>query len=411
MFKGLLDNPSAFPVQSRDSTLTYEDNDRIPKVVNVVTTAHFLPQELIPGTKKRRYQFALHTLSMCFPVSQFKPSAFSSVIVRLKNDSDYFTCLFFSSGRCVFVRCKSPQHSLYITQQVRLLFNNLRVPIDFGDGSPIRMDVLGKYITLQRWNLENMVMSGNLGFRVCLPKLATVFAGIISYAPKDFPGAWCVVYIKPPSQCRCTKTFKCGCKATVLVFDRGSVIVAGTRTIQEGNSVYYRFSDAMEAFVDDGVEFEKKDRYEARVARFSEYLRAYADAAASQKKQQKKERKRSKINEEEEEDDDEENYDYDEENRVVMETLINDTLEKLNLSLQPFSYREADPSVTDLMKACEGHQLANVRWLLAHDPTSDPHVCDARGKSAWDRCLEFPETDPVRLLVSDFIKTRQAASL
>jgi len=178
--------------------------------------------------------------------------------------------------------------------------------------------------------------------------------------------------------------------------------------------VYYRFSDAMEAFVDDGVEFEKKDRYDARVARFSEYLRAFADAAASQKKQQKKERKRSKINEEEREDENEENdnnYDYDEENRVVMETLINDTLEKLNLSSHPFSYREADPSVTDLMKACEGHQLANVRWLLAHDPTSDPHVRDAQGKSAWDRCLEFPETDPVRLLVSDFIKTRQAASL
>jgi hypothetical protein len=99
LFKGLLEDPSRFPVQYRDHSVTHDNDERIPKVVNVVTTAHFLPQANIPGGKRRRYQFALHTLSMCFPVSQFKPSAFSSVIMRLKNDTDYFTCLFFSSGR------------------------------------------------------------------------------------------------------------------------------------------------------------------------------------------------------------------------------------------------------------------------------------------------------------------------
>jgi TATA-box binding protein (TBP) (component of TFIID and TFIIIB) len=415
LFKGLLDDPSRFPVTYRDHTITHADDERIPRVVNVVTTAHFLPQSNIPGGKRRRYQFALHTLSMCFPVSQFKPSAFSSVITRLKYGDDYFTCLFFSSGRCVFVRCKSPQHSQYVTQQVRLLFNNLRVPIDFGDGSPVRMDVLGKYITLQRWNLENMVMSGNLGFRVCLPKLATMFAGIMSYSPKDFPGAWCVVYIRPQSQCTCTKTFKCGCKATVLVFDRGSVIVAGARTIQDGNAVYYRFADAMQDFVDEAVEFEKKARYAARVERFAEYLKAHADAAAMEAKALQKEKKRARKQrrqEEEEEndddddeDDDEEEDEEDEEQReeedgIVMETLINESLERLQLNTggSPFTYhkKKEDGNNDDgtlLAKACRLGQLRNVEWILNY--YSRDALLPALG-DAWDAVKDLPDTNPIK---------------
>jgi TATA-box binding protein (TBP) (component of TFIID and TFIIIB) len=446
MFQGLLHDPGALPEQYRDHTQTHEDNERIPKVVNVVTTAHFLPQEMIPGTKRRCYQFALHTLSMCFPVSQFKPSAFSSVIIRLTNGTDYFTCLFFSSGRCVFVRCKSPQHSLYVTQQVRTLFNNLRVPLQVGGlrrqpgeggcplegGEEVHMDVLGKYVSLHRWNLENMVLSGNLGFRVSLPKLATVFAGIINYSPKDFPGAWCVVYIRPPSECKCTKTFKCGCRATVLVFDQGSVIVAGTRTVQDGNSVYYRFAHAMDAFVDDGVEFAKKDRYAWRIERFAEYLKAYADTTATARKLQKQERKRArqeerkkrrKMEEDQEQDEEEEGEDEEEDNdndddddddkaqqTLVMETVINESLGRLNMTKSTFSYNP--PPVAEgappppLIAACLRRQFANVQWLLENDP-DQLNVPDAQGKMPWDHVQSWPITDPIRKAIVAAIAAKQ----
>lgn len=299
----------------------------------------------------------------------------------------------------------------------------MRVPIDFGDGSPVTMDVLGKYVSLQRWNLENMVMSGNLGFRVCLAKLATVFAGIMSYSPKDFPGAWCVVYIRPPSQCICTKTFKCGCKATVLVFDRGSVIVAGARTVQDGNAVYYRFADAMEDFVDNAVEFEKKDRYAARVERFAEYLKANADATTMSKKRLQKERKRAKKlqkkqqlleiedddddeeEEEEEEDEVEGKEEADEEQIQVMETLINESLESLHLSTPqtPFAYRkkeeEKDESVSaQLIKACQLGQLSNAQWILKHLPNPLAPT-PSTGKTAWDVVQDLPDTNPIKRVI------------
>jgi len=86
----------------------------------------------------------------------------------------------------------------------------------------------------------------------------------------------------------------------------------------------------------------------------------------------------------------------------VMETLINESLENLQLNTPqtPFTYRkkeeEKDESVSaQLIKACQLGQLSNVQWILTHLPNPLAPT-PTTGKTAWDVVQGLPDTNPIK---------------
>ena len=273
-------DPSQFSVERRigfKGNDAEPDDNSIPRVVNVVTTVYYLPLDRDERSKKRKFHIPLQSLSMHFPVSQYKPSAFSSVIMRIKDGQSLFTGLFFSSGKSVFVKCNSPQHSVYVSQQVRMAMNGIPIIVKHPDSGELVPSTLGQQINYESWNVQNFVLTANLGFNVDLVAMTTFAPDKVKYNPGDFPGAEVEIPVRPASECKCTKVSKCGCKVTILVFDKGSVIVAGPKRVEEGNSAYQRFKKFAELFVDDGAEVQKSDRYQTRIKRLAECLAASKD--------------------------------------------------------------------------------------------------------------------------------------
>lgn len=270
-FKGALVDPSQFEVTRLPLYTNPErSEDRIPRVVNVVSTVYLLPLDIDPVTKKRKYHIPLQTIAAYLPVAQYIHKAFPSVIMRLKDGDSLITMLLFSSGKCVFVKCDSPFHSLYISQQVRLMLSEIPVIYEDSETKVVKHDKLGKFIQFSEWRVQNVVLSIELGFRIKLEELAMYAPDRIKYTPGGFPGAECEVAVR--ETCRCTRRIKCGCTATVLIFDSGSIIIAGTKTIQDGNSVYHRIESVIKDFEDEGMEMEKKDRNRTRIKKLAEIL-------------------------------------------------------------------------------------------------------------------------------------------
>jgi len=328
-YKGLLADPSQFSV-----TREKNDNADIPRVVNVVVTVHYLPLDIDTKTKKRKYGIPLHSVSMHFP-SQYKPSAFSSVIMRLKDGESLFTVLIFSSGKVVLVKCASPEHSTYVSQQIRFALNKVPILIREQETGTLREGFLGEQIDYLSCNVQNFVLTADLGFPVDLVAMNKYAPDKIKYNPGDFPGAEIPMRVR--ADCHCTKDSRCGCMATILVFDRGSVIVAGPKHVEDGNSVYQRFKKFAQQFKDNSVEVQKSERYQTRIRKLAESLSDGKSNVAT--------------SEEEEE---------------SLEFAINDALRLLKLTRfadPPFKFRKSRKNMTNLEFAVETGQYNNAKYL------------------------------------------------
>jgi TATA-box binding protein (TBP) (component of TFIID and TFIIIB) len=282
MFEGVLKNPELFPVPletlpSFKSNIVEisNDYDEIPRVVNIVTTIHYLPIDESSG--KREFYFPLNTLSALFPCCQFKPRAFASLIIRMKDGDSEFTGLFFGSGKGLFVKCTGPFHSMYLSQEIRLALGEIPICVKDVKNNTIIEDKLGKYINFKQWKVQNIVLTANLGFKVNLELLATTFQDKIKYNPTDFPGAQCIVSVKSKNECTCTKKAKCGCLATIIVFEQGAVIIGGTKTVREGNFAYYRFKAFLQDYKKEDFEILDKERYRNRIKNFQKQIQSIND--------------------------------------------------------------------------------------------------------------------------------------
>lgn len=264
-FSGVLYDDWEPPTRRPKVTYVADEDTQCPSVANVVSTVRLL------NKNSGDFRLPLATIASKLPIVQYTPRAFSSVIARFKDGEESFTMLLFSSGKCVIVKCHSPMHSLYTSQRMRLLLSDIDILVKDPETQEIRTEKLGKYIGFHDWRVQNIVLSADLGFQVKLEELASFAPEKIKYNPDGFPGAQCEVQVR--RKCTCSETYKCGCKATVVIFDSGSVIIAGVKSVQEGTIVYRRFARVAGEFEEhDNYQLSKEDRNRSRIRRLAEYL-------------------------------------------------------------------------------------------------------------------------------------------
>jgi TATA-box binding protein (TBP) (component of TFIID and TFIIIB) len=364
-----------------------EERKDIPRVVNVVSTMHILPLEFVstPKGRKRRYALSLPCLSMLLPGSQYAPSKFSSVIMRIKDDKDTFTTSWFKSGKSVIVRAQSPEHSRYISKIATLMLGNLQVLCQEEDGT-IGLKRLGEFVQFSNWKVQNVVLHGNLGMRLKLEELRAAVPDQITYNPHGFPGAKYKLTVK--DTCTCKGKEKCGCLATCVVFDSGAIIIAGSKTAVEGNAVFYRICQELPAYEDDDVAVPKEERWRTRQAKLIEYLARNANPVDKQRQEALKKRRDKKknniadvFNEEEEDFLDELLEEEDEENEIYMSIL-----KQGEDNEEEIEDIEEECVVTEFMKACDQKNLDIVKLFLDSGMGGDPNARDADGNTALDRC-------------------------
>jgi TATA-box binding protein (TBP) (component of TFIID and TFIIIB) len=405
MFSGVLSDCSTFkvdPIVFKDKEEEEEEgegegNSSIPRVVNVVSTVRLTSLNEATG---KPYKLPLQSMSMRFPVMQYSPKAFASLIGRIKDGDKIFTCLFFSSGKAVFVKCLSPNHSINESQKIRRLLNEIEVVMMDTEGR-VYLEKLGNRLDFLEWKIQNVVLSANLGFRIKLEELATVAPHRVKYEPGKFPGAEIDVSVKSRSQCTCTKSKKCGCTVTLLVFEEGAVIVGGSKTAAQGNSVYFRFLSVAKEFRNDGIEYQKKDRYQTRIKKFAELLADVDDITS---------KKEGTFVKEEEEEEQQQHSDLSRaEEEEAVRIAIRDALEMLNISCTKYKFvknidtscnsgsSSSSSSVFDnnittnnlLLEACLRHQIQNAKFLLECNMVTKHDLEETLVK------LKLPETDPI----------------
>jgi TATA-box binding protein (TBP) (component of TFIID and TFIIIB) len=359
MFQGVLKNPGIIqpPVICNSSVVLNGEEDldsEIPRVVNIVTTVHYLPT-----LEKRDFYFPLHTLSVHLPCCQFKPRAFASVIMRMKDGDTEFTGLFFGSGKGLFVKCTGPFHSMYMSQEVRLALSEIPICVKDVQNNSIVQDKLGKYIDYKEWKVQNIVLTANLGFKVNLELLATTYQDKIKYNPSDFPGAQCIVSVKPKDECTCTKKSKCGCMATIIVFEQGAVIIGGTKTVREGNFAYYRFKAFLEHYKKEDIEILEKERYHTRIKNFQKQLQSANDIVPNFDLSPKEEEEGLQL--------------------AIENALKVLNLTKFNDKVQVLKKLEKGQSYFDL--AVQEGQLQNVSYLVENNFVNDKEILESLEKN------------------------------
>jgi TATA-box binding protein (TBP) (component of TFIID and TFIIIB) len=401
MFQGVLFDETLFPVSPIQYTTAEQERAfQIPQLVNVVATFKIT-------IKSPLVKLPLLPLSMAFSSGQLERLKFSSMITRIKDGDKIFTCLLFSSGKAVIVKCLSPYHSLNEAQKVRLLLNEIEVVSSSSwgprgaDDETLRLEKLGGRLEFLDWQIQNFVLSANLGFRIKLEELAAVAPHRVKYEPTKFPGAEISILVKPKSQCKCSKTRKCGCTVTLLVFEGGAVIIGGSKTVPQGNSVYYRFLPVAKEFENTGIEYEKKDRYKTRIKKFQELLQDLDEIQNPAPGDDAPRRPQEVL------------LDRDEEEEALR-VAIHDAMEMLKISCTQFKFeRNIDTTSTKLspnllLEACRRNQLHNVKYMLECRMHSQEHF----EETLETMRREMTETDPILqvLLAAAAASTAAAAS-
>jgi TATA-box binding protein (TBP) (component of TFIID and TFIIIB) len=269
------------------------------------------------------------------------------------------------------------------------MLQNAPVLVRQPDGT-ITQDTLGKYLCLNKWRIENTVLSCNLGMRINLAHLASSAPCKIKYTPGNFPGAEFEMRIVDTQHCTCTRTRKCGCKVKVVCFDSGKINIAGLRDATQGNAVFYTLRSLITEYRDEESVVPKEQRFEARIERFAQYLARNAEQRKEKSATPLKRRKIEQEEEEEEEEHQEEDIPMDlmDEEIQVLQALagtgIEEEEEEEEAEQEPGEPEEEGVKVTHLMRACDKRQVANVRILLEQG-LDNVWAVDENGKTALDR--------------------------
>ena len=260
--------------------------------------------------------------------------------------------------------------------------------------------------------MNNIVLHANLGMRVKLEELAAAAPDRVTYTPGGFPGAQCEIPVK--ETCTCTRLIKCGCKATIVIFDSGSIIIAGVKTVADGNAVYARLIKVMSTFRDDGLIVAKEDRYKTRIERFKAYLSQNATVVdRTRLEKQKKQRQQRKLKKQKKDDD----VDNDEDNEDIFAQValnMDEEDEALQFAIQDATdvlrHRSSlnvveEEDVTDLMRACDTGQFQNVQ-MLVENGLCDVWALDKHGKTALDRIRHSDENGNLVRYLEKTMKTK-----
>lgn len=236
----------------------------VPVIVNMVGTVSFL---------QTPYKLPLEAIAMRLgQCVQYAPKKFAAAIVKIKNINTVSTGLLFESGKMVLVSAMSTEHMRYVSQLIRVMVEQV--------GSFDGRTVFKRAVT------HNIVGSGDLGYRVDLRLLREANPDAVKWEPDLFPAAKCSIWLTQSGKCECSiiaapeenedeelvkflgKVIqkKCPCTIKCLIFDTGTVVMTGGRSVRDMNAVFVRIRQMIPQYKSASqADVAKEDRFETRL--------------------------------------------------------------------------------------------------------------------------------------------------
>jgi|SRR6185295_13863075 len=225
------------PIRKRPQTL---EQQRLPKIVNLVSTVELLPQG-------QGYKLPLHAIARALACAQYAPVLFAANILKFTDSIGDCTPLVFASGKIVVVSGQTPYHTLYMSQLTRFIVEQVRCAMLRPDGSVDPCGSLVGRTIFKDCAIHNIVGHAELGCRINLQAMCEAAPSACKWVPDLFPGLKCRMWLTGSGRCECAKA-KCVCAVKVLVFDTGRIVITGGRSIADVNTIYFRIRAMAPAF-------------------------------------------------------------------------------------------------------------------------------------------------------------------
>jgi TATA-box binding protein (TBP) (component of TFIID and TFIIIB) len=201
-------------------------------------------------------------------VVKYEPKKFAAVIIPLKDRIRATTGLLFNSGKLIIVGASTKHHSLYASQVLRWMVE--QVPAVYrGPEGKLGLYNLENRILFDNWFISNFVGSCTLPYRPNLKVIVTILGELASWNPGLFPGLPLRIWLTPKSDCKCPKKKKnkpCRCRSTVLIFDTGKIVITGCRSFENINKTLYLLNILLSdcSMQDQSAEIPRHQRFEER---------------------------------------------------------------------------------------------------------------------------------------------------
>lgn len=214
---------------------------QLPKIVNVVATANFLP----PG-----YTLPLKSIACSVACAQYAPRMFAACIVRFTGSISACTALLFSTGCVVIVSLRSKEHARHMSQMLRVILE-------------AACPRYARRLCFERCEIHNIVGNADLGYPIDLRAMSEAAPACCKWFPELFPGLECKIWLTENYRCECGKgrrntlsqllpgvgaQRKCSCVVKLLIFDTGRLVITGARRLADVNAVFFRIKVLMEEF-------------------------------------------------------------------------------------------------------------------------------------------------------------------
>jgi len=218
----------------RDTQPIIENSDKVYQtcVTNVQSTTRIVS----PPTK-----LPLQEIAEAYPgMVKYNSKKFAAAIAHAHFGIRVTTCMMYEAGQIVVIGAISLQHSLYAAQMFRLLISTIKAAFYDRALGKIRITSLGPRTQFEGFEVGNIVATSDLPWGVKLKQFRDQMQRDAHYSPERFPGCPFLVWIKPPSACRCEKKQhktkeSCECNVQSSIFDSGSFITTGSKSLQDTN--------------------------------------------------------------------------------------------------------------------------------------------------------------------------------
>jgi len=345
------------------------DQPNRPHIVNVVSTVCILPQ----SATETLYSLPLEEINMKLGCTQFAPRVFAAGIIKFTDVITDITILVFRSGKMVIVSCKTIDHARLWAQFIRILIEQVA-----------GLKLTGRTV-FSNFRIHNIVGHSHLGCKIDLQAMCDAAPACCKWDPSMFPGLKCKIWLTHDYKCGCDrrggsgsarptstltkfigKESKCVCVVKVLVFDEGGIVITGSKTIDNVNSVFYRINQLAPQFEtgkNDAV-IPREDRFYHRLSRM---MVPSGNTGKVVKEVVKKEVKQDDA----------------------MALILAGMASNRKASSVSNASGAGVADTTPLMRMAESNQLDNVLMTLAMDPGQKNDV-DSNGLTALERMKRIP---------------------
>jgi TATA-box binding protein (TBP) (component of TFIID and TFIIIB) len=231
-------------------------------VVNLVSTVELLQRDEV---------LCLEAISMHLSgMAKFEPKRFAAVVLRIKDSIATTTCLVFRPGKIVVVGAVTPEHSRFVCQMYRQIIERIPGVYHCNTSQRIVSSNLVGRTCFANWGVYNIVAHSHLGMRPNLKALVDKIPELATWQPELFPGLKFLIWLRPKSQCPCTRKRKnksCDCNARLLLFDSGTIVITGCKDLQGVNLSKHLIQTLLgqdKAYLETDSELPKHLRFEAR---------------------------------------------------------------------------------------------------------------------------------------------------